>query len=382
MYAVDPKKTDRAAWKEIVPEQKDATLTSSTVLGGKLALGYLKDVVSKIEIHDLEGKKLRDVELPAIGSAGLYGREDEDEAYLSFTSFTYPSEIHETSIKSGKSSLWFKLKLPVDPSKHDVEQLFFSSKDGTRVPMFVIHAKETKKDGKAPLLIYGYGGFKSAQTPGFRSSVFPWLERGGVYAIVNLRGGDEYGEDWHRAGMKHHKQNVFDDFIAAAEHLHKEGWSSPSHTAILGGSNGGLLVGAALIQRPDLYKAALCDVPLLDMLRYHRFGSGKTWIEEYGSADDPDDFKALYAYSPYHHVKKGTKYPSVLMLSADSDDRVDPMHARKFTAALQDASTGGPVLLRIEKNAGHGGADLVKAAVEKIADEYAFALSEIAGPGK
>jgi prolyl oligopeptidase len=373
----DPKKSERAAWKEIVPEQKDATMTSASILGGKLVLSYLKDVTTRIEVHDLDGKKVRDVELPVVGAAGIHGREDEDEAYLSFTSFTYPTEIHETSIKTGKSSLWFKLKLPVDPTKYDVEQLFFPSKDGTRVPMFVVHGKDVKKDGKAPLLVTGYGGFRSAQTPGFRSSMFPWLERGGVYVIVNLRGGDEYGEEWHRAGMKHNKQNVFDDFTGAAEHLYKEGWSTPARTAIMGGSNGGLLVGAAITQRPDLYKVALCEVPLIDMVRYHKFGSGKTWIEEYGSSDDPDDFKALHAYSPYHHVKKGTKYPSVLLLSADSDDRVDPMHARKFTAALQDASSGGPVLLRIERNSGHGGADLVKAAVEKIADEYAFALSEI-----
>ncbi len=380
VYAVDPKKTQRTAWKEIVAERPDATLQSSGIVGGRLVLDYLKDVASKVEVHDLDGKLVREIALPAIGSASLSGREDEDEAYLSFTSFTFPTEIHETSIKTGESKLWFKLKLPVDPSKFDVEQFFFKSKDGTRVPMFVLHGKEVKKDGKAPLLMFGYGGFKSSQTPNFRSSAFPWLERGGVYAIVNLRGGSEYGEDWHRAGMKRSKQNVFDDFIAAAEYLHKEGWSSPEKTAILGGSNGGLLVGAAITQRPELYRVALCDVPLLDMVRYHKFGSGKTWSEEYGTSDDADDFKALLGYSPYHHVRKGTKYPSVLMLSADSDDRVDPMHARKFTGALQDASTGGPVLLRIEKNAGHGGADLVKAAVEKIADLYAFALSEMELP--
>jgi len=268
----------------------------------------------------------------------------------------------------------------VDPSKYDVDQEFFASKDGTRVPMFVLHGKDVKKDGKAPLLVYGYGGFQSSQTPGFRSSAFPWLEQGGVYAIVNLRGGSEYGEEWHRNGMRHKKQNVFDDFTGAAEALQKEGWSQPGKTAILGGSNGGLLVGAALTQRPELYKVALCDVPLLDMVRYVKFGSGKTWVEEYGSPDEADDFKTLYAYSPYHHVKKGTKYPSVLMLSADSDDRVDPMHARKFTAALQDASAGGPVLLRIEKNAGHGGADMVKAYVEKMADVYAFALAQMSAP--
>jgi prolyl oligopeptidase len=378
VFSVDPRRSDRASWKEIIPERPDATLESIAIMGGKLVTEYLKDVATKLEIHELEGALAREVALPAIGSASLVGREDDDEAYLSFTSFTYPTEIHQTSIKSGDAKLWFKLKLPIDPSKFAVDQLFFASKDGTRIPMFVLHGKEvTKGTGKAPLLINGYGGFKASLTPALRSSVFPWLERGGVYAIVNLRGGSEYGETWHRAGMRRSKQNVFDDFTGAAEFLQREGWSAPQRTAILGASNGGLLVGAAITQRPDLYAVALCEVPLLDMVRYHQFGSGKTWIEEYGSADDEGDFKALYAYSPYHHVTKGTRYPAVLMVSADSDDRVDPMHARKFTAALQAASTGGPVLLRIEKNAGHGGADMVKALVEKIADEYAFALAHI-----
>ncbi len=218
-----------------------------------------------------------------------------------------------------------------------------------------------------------------SETPDFTASLFPWLERGGIYAVPNLRGGGEYGEEWHEAGMLLKKQNVFDDFAAAAAYLEKEKWTSPERLVLRGGSNGGLLVGAVITQHPELFRVALCGVPLLDMVRYHLFGSGKTWISEYGSADDAAQFKALYAYSPYHHVKAGTKYPSVLLLSADSDDRVDPMHARKFAAALQAATTGGPVLLRIEKNAGHGGADLVKAAVEARADEYAFALSETPG---
>jgi prolyl oligopeptidase len=243
--------------------------------------------------------------------------------------------------------------------------------------MFVVRAKDRPKDGTASLLLYGYGGFRGVEAPSFRASIYPWLERGGTYAVVNLRGGAEFGEEWHRAGMKTKKQNVFDDFAAAAEKLHADGYAKPERTVIFGGSNGGLLVGAAMTQRPDLFRVVLCDVPLLDMVRYHRFGSGKTWIEEYGSAEDPAEFAALHAYSPYHHVKAGARYPSVLLLSADSDDRVDPMHARKFAAMLQASSQGGPVLLRIERNAGHGGADLVKAWVEKLADEYAFALDEI-----
>jgi prolyl oligopeptidase len=378
LFRVDPAHPQREQWVEIVPERKDATLEGFKVVGGKLSLGYLKDASSLVEVRDTDGKLVRELELPTIGTASvLSGNPDEDEAYWSFASFTYPTEIYETSVRTGATKLWYKLKVPVDPTKYDVEQRFAHSKDGTRVPMFIVHAKGMKKDGSAPTILYGYGGFQSAQTPYFSSSIYPWLERGGVYVVANLRGGSEYGEEWHRAGMRRKKQNVFDDFVAVAEDIVKEGYTRPEKLAIRGGSNGGLLVGAALTQRPDLFKVALCGVPLLDMVRYHQFGSGKTWIEEYGSADDADDFKAIVAYSPYHHVKKGTKYPSTLVLSADADDRVDPMHARKFAALLQWASAGGPVLLRIEKHSGHTGADLVRASVEKLADEYAFALSEM-----
>jgi prolyl oligopeptidase len=244
--------------------------------------------------------------------------------------------------------------------------------------MFVIHRKDLVKDKSSRLMLYGYGGFQASQTPAFSASIYPWLERGGIFAVPNLRGGSEYGEEWHRGGMLLQKQNVFDDFIGAAEYLIKEGYTNSDRLVISGGSNGGLLVGAAETQRPDLFSAVLCAVPLLDMVRYHLSGAGKTWISEYGSADDPEQFKALYAYSPYHHVNPGTKYPATLILSADSDDRVDPMHARKFAAELQAATTNGPVLLRIEKNSGHGGADLLKAEVEKGADRYAFALAHTA----
>jgi prolyl oligopeptidase len=267
----------------------------------------------------------------------------------------------------------------VDPSGYVVEQLFAASKDGTRVPFFVIHAKDLQKTGATPTVLYGYGGFQVVQTPSFASSIFPWLERGGIWAVANLRGGSEYGEEWHRQGMRHAKQHVFDDYFAVAEELVKQGFTKPAKLAAAGASNGGLLVGAAITQRPDLFGVALCGVPLLDMVRYHLFGSGKTWISEYGSADDAEDFAALFAYSPYHHVTKGARYPATLVLSADSDDRVDPMHARKFAAELQWASSGGPVLLRVEKHSGHGGADLVRATVEKLADEYAFALDQM-GP--
>jgi prolyl oligopeptidase len=379
IFRVDPAKIARDAWVEIVPERPDATLESFSIVGGRLSLGYLKDVASRLEIRDTDGKLLREVPLPAVGSASvLLGQPDEDEAYFVFTSFTYPTEIYELSVKGKEApKLFYRVKVPVDPARFVVEQVFYTSKDGTRIPMFLVHDKSIKKDGTAPTLLYGYGGFQVALTPGFRSSIFPWLERGGVYAVPNLRGGSEYGEEWHRGGMHHKKQNVFDDFIAAAEFLVKEGYTSPKKLVIQGASNGGLLVGAAMTQRPDLFRVVLCGVPLLDMVRYHLFGSGKTWIEEYGSSEDPADFKTLLGYSPYHHVKPGTKYPSMLMLAADSDDRVDPMHARKFSALVQEQSTGGPALLRIEKNAGHGGADMLKSSVHKGADELAFALSQL-----
>ncbi len=381
VFAVDPAKPERAVWKEIVPERRDATLEGFGVHGGRLALNYLRSAVSVLEIRETDGKLVREVALSGLGTVGgPTGRDDEDEAYFSFTSYTTPTSIFKTSVKTGATSLYFQVKVPADLAPYTVSQVFYPSKDGTRVSMFIVHRKDMKRDGSTRGLLEGYGGFQVALTPAFSASVIPWLEKGGFYAVPNLRGGSEYGEAWHEAGMLFKKQNVFDDFIAAAEYLEKEKWTSRERLVLRGGSNGGLLMGALVTQRPDLFKVSLCGVPLLDMVRYHLFGSGKTWISEYGSAEDAAQFKALLAYSPYHHVKAGTRYPSVLVLSADSDDRVDPMHARKFAAFLQAASTGGPVLLRIEQHSGHGGADLVKAAVAQLADEYAFALSETEAP--
>ncbi len=373
---VDPMHMEREHWVEIVPERHDATLEAVTLVGHHLSLAYLKDVSSRLEVRDEDGKLVREVALPGLGSAsGLSGEVDDDVAYYSFQSFTYPTEIFETSVTTGKTSTWYKLNVPVDPSKYVAEQLFATSRDGTRVPFFVLHLQGAARTGATPTMLYGYGGFQAAQTPAFGPSIYPWLEKGGNWVVANLRGGSEYGEAWHRGGMRHEKQHVFDDYFAVAEELVRQGFTRPSKIAALGASNGGLLVGAAVTQRPELFGVALCGVPLLDMVRYELFGSGKTWTEEYGSVDDADDFAALYAYSPYHRVAQATKYPPTLILSADSDDRVDPMHARKFAAALQWASTGGPVLLRVEKHSGHGGADLVRASVQKVADEYAFALA-------
>ena len=375
VFKVDPKHPARDAWSEIIAEDASATLDDVSVLGGKLALSYLDKASSRLEIRSSDGKWEHALELPGIGTASIAsGREDEDEAYFSFQSFTTPYQVHELSMKTGKSSLYSEVKVPIDKDKFVVEQATYPSKDGTPITMFIVRSKELVKDGQNRTLLYGYGGFQVSLTPSFASSIFPWLERGGVYAVANLRGGSEYGETWHEAGMLAKKQNVFDDFAAAAEYLIQNRYTSPARLAISGASNGGLLTGTTMVQRPELFSAVLCGVPLLDMIRYEKFGSGRTWSSEYGSVSQEAQFQTLLAYSPYHHVKPGTRYPALLLLSADSDDRVDPMHARKFAAAVQDDSTGGPVLLRIEKNAGHGGADLRRTEVEKGADRFAFAL--------
>ena len=375
VYKVDPKQPARDKWKEIIP-QGESTLQSVSVVGEHLVATYLRNAASEVEVRDLEGKLVRKVELPPLGTTGgITGNPDEDTGYFAYTSFTEPQVIYKTSVKSGKVDEWARVKLPIDTSQLVAEQVFYPSKDGTKISMFILSKKGTVKNGKNPTILYGYGGFNVNLTPGFASSRAVWLERGGVYAIPNLRGGGEYGEDWHRAGMLLNKQNVFDDFIGAAEYLVKEGWTSSNHLAISGGSNGGLLTGAAVTQRPDLYKAVIISVPLLDMIRYHMSGSGATWVPEYGSAEDADQFKAIYAYSPYRvAVDAGPrKYPAVLFASADHDDRVDPLHARKLAAVLQANQTGtAPILLRIERNAGHGGADMVKQQVEAMADQLGF----------
>jgi prolyl oligopeptidase len=380
VFEADPQQPARASWRELVP-QSDATLQGMSIVGEHLILTYLRDAASEVVVHDLEGKRVREVELPRLGTSdGIVGNPDEDTGYISYTSFTSPQVIYRTSIKTGKLSEWTRVKLPIDTSNMVTEQVFYPSKDGTRISMFIIHGKDARRDGKNPTVLNGYGGFNVDLTPGFAASRAVWVERGGVYAIPNLRGGGEYGEDWHRGGMLLTKQNTFDDFVGAAEYLVKEGWTSPAHLAISGGSNGGLLVGAAMTQRPELFEAVVCAVPLLDMLRYQLFGSGKTWVPEYGSADDPAQFRVLHAYSPYRRaVDAGpTKYPAVLFDSADHDDRVDPMHARKQAAVIQANQLGtAPILLRIERNAGHGGADMVKQQVERVADQLAFLENQL-----
>jgi prolyl oligopeptidase len=380
VFAVDPRRPRRAAWQEIVAEDS-ATIASLAVVGQHLALTYLRDAASEIGLYSLRGKPVRSVALPDIGTAALTGNPDDDTAYFSFTSFTQPTQIYQTSAKKAGTRLWEPVPVPAAKVEVQVKQIWYASKDGTKIPMFLIHRAGLELNSNNPTILTGYGGFNVSLLPRFREPLVVWLEHGGMYAIPNLRGGGEFGEAWHRAGMLANKQNVFDDFIAAAETLIRDGYTRPDKLAIWGGSNGGLLVGAAMTQRPELFKAVICSVPLLDMVRYHLFGSGQTWVPEYGSADDPEQFRILHAYSPYHRIREGVGYPSLLMATADSDDRVDPMHARKFTAAIQWAAKGNrPYWLVVERNAGHGGADMIKQTINRYVDQLSFLLWQLGVP--
>lgn len=373
----DPEHGD---WTPIIPPSEDGILQGMDNIGGRLVLYYQRNGYSQIEVRTLDGEKLYDVELPAVGTAShLIGREEDNEAYFEFDSLVHAPAIYALAISSGKTSVWRQQPFPADLSPYAMERVWVTSRDGTEVPMFVVGRKDLPRDGTAPALLYGYGGFGNGLEPDFNPGIIPWLESGGIYALAQIRGGDEFGKAWHDAGKREHKQNVFDDFIAAAEFLIGEGYTNSAQLAINGGSNGGLLVGAAMTQRPDLFGAVVCAVPLLDMLRYHLFGSGRTWISEYGDPDQAPDFHWLHAYSPLHAVVGNPRYPApypaLLMLSADADDRVDPMHARKFVAAIQAASTSGePALLRIAKNAGHGGGAQLRDRVATLTDMYAFLM--------
>ncbi len=367
----------REGWTEIVPQLPDAVIDGVQIIGDKLVLHLLVEAASALELRELSGEKIRDIPLPGIGSTGgLAGEPDQPEAFYAFSSFTTPTRIYRTDVASGETALWAEVKLPVDASKFTAERRWYTSKDGTKVSMFVLRRADLK--GPLPTVLYGYGGFQVSLTPSFSANLVPWLEAGGAYAVAHLRGGGEYGEAWHRDGMLDKKQNVFDDFIAAAEYLIEEGETTADKLAIYGGSNGGLLVGAAMTQRPELFAAVVCGVPLLDMVRYHQFGSGQTWTAEYGSAEDPEQFATLYAYSPYHKVTGPQPWPATLFLSADNDDRVDPMHARKMAAVLQHSQTADdPILLRIEQQAGHGGSDRTAQRVARGVDLWAFLMAEL-----
>jgi prolyl oligopeptidase len=378
VFVADAGNYDRDAWKELIP-QTDAVLQGTGVFGGKLFAQYEQNASSLLKLFDLDGKHLNDLTLPAIGSVyGSGGRWDRDEIFYGFQSFTFAPSIYRYDLKTGSTSLWANVEAPsIDPAAYEVGQEWFHSKDGTRVPMFVVHKKGIEKNGHNPTLLTAYGGFNLSLTPAFSRPAYLWMEHGGIYAVANLRGGAEFGEDWHRAGMLDKKQNVFDDMIAAAEHLIAEKYTDRNHLAIQGGSNGGLLMGAMITQRPDLFRAVICQVPLLDMLHYQDFQIAKLWIPEYGTAEKVDDFKWLYAYSPYHHVKPGTEYPAVLFMTADTDTRVDPMHAKKMAAEMQAEAKNGashtrPILLRIETKAGHGAGKPVTKQIEEFTDVYSF----------
>jgi prolyl oligopeptidase len=356
IIVVDLKKPDRKNWREVIPET-DAVLRGFSLAGNKIFVNYLKDVQSHVKVFTPDGKHIRDLDLPTIGSvSGVRGKWENREAFFRFSSYHIPYTIYRYDVEKDRREVWSRLDFPIDTDKFETKQVWYTSKDGTRVPMFLIHGKEIQLNGLNPTILTGYGGFNSSLTPGFSSRAALWIEKGGIYAIPNLRGGGEFGEEWHRAGMRDNKQNVFDDFISAAEWLIQKGYTKSEKLAIRGGSNGGLLVGAVLTQRPDLYQAVVCGYPLLDMIRYHKFLVAPFWISEYGSSDDPDQFKYIHAYSPYHRVKEETHYPAVLMISGDSDTRVDPLHARKMAALLQSSNgSDNPVLLRYETKLGHSG---------------------------
>jgi prolyl oligopeptidase len=378
VFVTDAGNFDRQSWKEIIP-QTDAVLQGISVYGGKLFAQYEQNATSQLKIFDLEGKKLSDPALPAIGTVfGAGGRWNRDEVFYGFHSFTVAPSVYRYDLKDGSTSLWTKVDAPsIAPSAYEVAQEWYQSKDGTRVPMFVVHKKGLVKNGKNPTLLTGYGGFNISLTPSFSRTAYLWMEHGGVFAVANLRGGAEFGEDWHRAGMLDKKQNVFDDMIAAAQHLISEKYTDKNHLAIQGGSNGGLLMGAMMTQRPDLFRAVVCQVPLLDMLRYQNFQIAKLWIPEYGSAENAEQFKWLYAYSPYQRVKAGVEYPAILFMTGDFDTRVDPLHAKKMAALMQAEAKNGasktrPILLRIESKAGHGAGKPVTKQIEEFTDVYSF----------
>jgi prolyl oligopeptidase len=358
----------------IIPE-KEEVLESAVILGGKLITEYMKDATSKAYILTLDGELISELELPGLGSfGGLSGWTDDNIAFYTFTSFTYPATVFKLNIRENKSEIFFDSEIDFDASEYETKQVFYTSKDGTKIPMFIVHKKGIKLDGNNPTLLYGYGGFNISITPSFRTSNLVLLENGGIYAIANIRGGGEYGEEWHDAGTLLQKQNVFDDFIAAGEYLIAEGYTSKDKLAIIGGSNGGLLVGACMLQRPELFRVVLSHVGVLDMLRYHKFTIGWAWATDYGtSEDDSSMFSYLLGYSPLHNIRSGVDYPATMVFTADHDDRVVPAHSFKFIATLQEKNTGpNPVLIRIESKAGHGAGTPVSKVIEQVADQWAF----------
>ncbi|HEY9907476.1 MAG TPA: prolyl oligopeptidase family serine peptidase [Thermosynechococcaceae cyanobacterium] len=375
---IDLSQPDRSAWKEIIPQAAE-TLEGVSILNHQFIVSYLKDAQNQVKLFDLSGQFVREVRLPGIGSVGGFGgKRGDTETFYSFTSFTVPPTIYRYNLLTDESTVFRRPEVDFNPDDYETQQVFFPSKDGTQVPMFIVYKKGLKLDGGNPTYLYGYGGFGVSLTPSFSVGIQVWLELGGVYAMPNLRGGGEYGEEWHQSGTKLKKQNVFDDFIGAAEWLIANGYTAPKKLAIGGGSNGGLLVGACMTQRPELFGAALPAVGVMDMLRFHKFTIGWAWISEYGTPEELESFKALYAYSPLHNLKPGTAYPATLITTADHDDRVVPAHSFKFAAALQEAHTGeSPVLIRIETKAGHGAGKPTAKIIEEGADKWAFLVKSL-----
>lgn len=375
---VDLKHPQRDHWRELIP-QGDAIIDGLNPVGGKLAVYETHNVVSTVKLYGTDGKLIREIKPPTLGTlSNLGGQWENSEGFFLFTSFHIPATVYRYDINTGKQSVWFQPKVPFATDQYEVEQVWYPSKDGTKIPMFLAHAKGLKLDGTHPTLLTGYGGFNVNSSPAFGAFSAAWIANGGVYALANLRGGGEFGEDWHHAGMLDKKQNVFDDFISAAEWLVQNKYTSPDHLAIRGSSNGGLLMGAAFTQRPDLFAAVICGYPLLDMIRYQKFLVAGYWVPEYGSSDNADQFKYIYAYSPYHHVKTGTKYPAILFISGDSDTRVAPLHARKMTALMQ-ASNGSdkPILLHYDTKAGHSQGTPVSKQIDNTTDELDFLMWQL-----
>jgi len=344
-------------WKELIPEQKDAVLKGGAALGGKIVASYLKDVHNLARVYDLKGNLVREITFDSIGSfSGGSGTWESREVFFSFSSFHIPQTIYRYDMETGNQTVWARIRVPVNTKNLELKQVHYSSKDGTRIPMFILHKKNLTLNSKNPVMLYGYGGFNASMTPTFSSRGVAWVESGGVFCVANLRGGGEFGETWHQAGMLEKKQNTFDDFIAAARWLIANKYTSPQHLGIMGGSNGGLLVGACMTQQPDLFGAVICTYPLLDMIRYHHFMLARFWVPEYGSSEDPEQFRYILAYSPYHHVKEGVSYPATLFITGDGDNRVAPLHARKMAALMQAKnSEKNPIMLRYYTKAGHSG---------------------------
>ncbi len=374
VVAIDTRKPLESDWKQVIGESTQ-TLVGANMVNNQILAEYLADARSMVKVFDRKGKLVREIKLPGIGTvSGLGGKRKDVETFYSFTGFTNPTTIYRLDMKSGASTVFRKPKVDFDPAGYETRQQFFTSRDGTKVPMFIVSKKGIKLDGSNPTYLYGYGGFNVSMTPSFSPANLAWIEMGGVYVMANLRGGGEYGEAWHAAGTKLQKQNVFDDFIGAAEWLIANKVTSPAKLAIGGGSNGGLLVGAAMTQRPELFGAAIPQVGVLDMLRFHKFTIGWAWTSDYGSSDNADEFKALVKYSPLHNLKAGACYPATMITTADHDDRVVPAHSFKFAAAAQEAQAkgGAPILIRIDVKAGHGAGKPTSKVIEEVADRWGF----------